>query len=66
VADALMPVRDRFGEIGGSRAQREVFDDALLYGLLRDNRSESARVILEQRLSRRPSARESQLLAALT
>jgi tetratricopeptide (TPR) repeat protein len=66
VADALMPVRDRFGEIGGSRAQREVFDDALLYGLLRDNRSESARVLLDERLSRRPSARESQLLAALT
>jgi tetratricopeptide (TPR) repeat protein len=66
VADALIPVRDRFDQIGGSRAQREVFDDALLYGLVRGNRPEAARILLEERLSRRPSARESQLLASVT
>jgi hypothetical protein len=65
VADALLPVRDRFGEIGGSRAQREVFDDALLYGLIRGHRPEAARSLLDERLARRPSAREAQLLAAL-
>jgi thioredoxin-like negative regulator of GroEL len=66
VADALIPVRDRFGEIGGSRAQREVFDDALLYGLVRSNRPEAARILLDERLSRRPSAREAQLLDSVT
>jgi tetratricopeptide (TPR) repeat protein len=65
VADALMPVRDRFGQIGGSRAQREVFDDALLYGLIRGHRHETARALLDERLARRPSAREAQLLASL-
>lgn len=65
VADALLPVRGQFGQIGGSRAQREVFEDALLYGLIRGNRAEEARVLLTERLDRRPSARESQLLAAL-
>jgi hypothetical protein len=65
VADALVPVRHRFGEIGGSRAQREVFDDALLYGLIRGNRPAAARVLLDERLARRPSVREAQLRAAL-
>jgi hypothetical protein len=65
VADALLPVRGQFGQIGGSRAQREVFEDALLYGLIRGNRAEEARVLLTERLDRRPSRRESQLLASL-
>jgi thioredoxin-like negative regulator of GroEL len=65
VADALLPVRGQFGQIGGSRAQREVFEDALLYGLIRGNRAEEARGLLTEGLDRRPSARESQLLASL-
>jgi hypothetical protein len=65
VADALLPVRGQFGQIGGSRAQREVFEDALLYGLIRGNRAEEARGLLAERLDRRPSVRESQLLASL-
>jgi thioredoxin-like negative regulator of GroEL len=65
VADALLPVRDRFGQIGGSRAQREVFEDALVYGLIRGNRREEARLLLDEHLERRPSRRESLLLASL-
>jgi hypothetical protein len=65
VPDALLPVRSQFGQLGGSRAQREVFEDALLYGLIRGNRAEEARGLLTERLDRRPSVRESQLLAAV-
>jgi hypothetical protein len=65
MADALLPVRGQFGQIGGSRAQREVFEDALLYGLIRGNRAEEARGLLTERLDRRPSVRESRLLESL-
>ncbi len=65
VADALLPQQRHFGQIGGSRAQREVFEDALLFGLIRSNRSEEARPLLDERLTRRPSAREADLLASL-
>jgi tetratricopeptide (TPR) repeat protein len=66
VADALLPVRGQFGQIGGSRAQREVFEDAILFGLIRAGRGEEARPLLLERLDRRPSARETQLLSALS
>jgi hypothetical protein len=66
VADAMIPVRGRLGQLGGSRAQREVFDDALLFGLLRAGREEEARPLLTERLERRPSRREAPLLALLS
>jgi hypothetical protein len=65
VADALQPARPRFGLIGGSRAQRELFEDALLFGLLRSDRHEPARALLAERLARRPSPRDRRLLAGL-
>jgi hypothetical protein len=42
-----------------------VFEDALLYGLIRGNRAEEARGLLTERLDRRPSVRESRLLESL-
>jgi len=65
VADTLMPFADQFSAIGGSRAQREVFSDAILYSLVRANRGAEAVPLLEDRLERRPSVRERQLLARL-
>ncbi|MGP0031714.1 MAG: hypothetical protein ACLPVF_14550 [Acidimicrobiales bacterium] len=65
VADALLPVRPEFVRIGGSRAQRELFDDALLFGLVRSNRAEEARALLDERLARRPSARDARLVDRL-
>jgi hypothetical protein len=58
VADALVPVRSQFSQLGGSRAQRELFDDALIVGLLRSGRSDQAAPLLEARLGRRPSTRD--------
>jgi len=64
VAGALGAVGDRLGQIGGSRAQREVFEDALIIGLLRSGQATQAAGLLERRLGRRPSARDAELLAA--
>jgi hypothetical protein len=66
VADALLRVRGQFWRIGGSRAQREVFDEALLFGLVWAGRGDEAVPLLQERLGRRPSDRESRLLATLT
>jgi len=63
VADALWVVRPQFSALGGSRAQRELFDDALVLGLLRSGRADQAVPLLEERLGRRPSARDEALLA---
>jgi hypothetical protein len=62
VADALLPVQGGFSLLGGSRAQRELFEDALLFGLIRAGRGDEAMPLLEVRLERRPSDRESRLL----
>jgi hypothetical protein len=65
VADALLPVRARFGALGGSRAQREVFEDALLFGLMGAGRGDEAEPLLVERVARRPSGRDERLLARL-
>ncbi len=49
--------------IGGSHAQREVFEDSLIIGYLRSGQSEKAEPILRARLARRPSARDETWLA---
>jgi hypothetical protein len=64
VADALGAVQDRLAEIGGSRAQREVFEDALIIGLVRSGQGTRAAARLERRLGRRPSDRDTKLLGA--
>lgn len=62
VATALGPVRGELGRLGGSRAQREVFDDAFLTGLVLGGRGDEALPVLAERLARRPSGWDTGLL----
>ena len=54
----IEPVADQIVRIGGSNAQREVFEDTLLEAYLRAGRYAQAEVLLRARLGRRPSARD--------
>ena len=45
--------------IGGSHAQREVFEDSLIFAYLRSGQPAKAEPLLRSRLSRRPSARDA-------
>ncbi|XVN20497.1 hypothetical protein QZH46_12295 [Pseudomonas corrugata] len=51
--------------IGGSGAQREIVQDTLLVALIRAGEVKKARVLLNRRLHRRPSPRDSRWLAGL-
>ncbi len=55
----LEPVAHQVVKVGGSNAQREVFEDTLLEAYIRAGRSEPARELLERRLARRPSLLDS-------
>ena len=59
VADILAPKLDEVVCFGGSKAQREVFEDTLVVAYLRSERLEEARALLSRRLEQRPSARDS-------
>jgi tetratricopeptide (TPR) repeat protein len=59
----LAPVAEQVGRIGGSNAQREVFEDTLLEAYLRVSEFEAAAVLLRRRLDRRHSARDYYWLA---
>jgi tetratricopeptide (TPR) repeat protein len=48
------PIRGRIQELGGSRAQRDVFHDTLLEACFRAGRAERAGELLAERLARRP------------
>jgi hypothetical protein len=50
--------------IGGSHAQREVFEDTFIAACLRSGLEEKAAARLRARLARRPSARDARWLAA--
>jgi tetratricopeptide (TPR) repeat protein len=54
----LEPLGEQLVRIGGSHAQREVFEDTLLQAYLRSGRCEQAVALLQERLSRRPSDRD--------
>jgi tetratricopeptide (TPR) repeat protein len=54
----IEPIADQIVRIGGSNAQREVFEDTLLEAYLRAGRYAHAEAMLRQRLGRRPSARD--------
>jgi tetratricopeptide (TPR) repeat protein len=54
----IEPIADQIVRIGGSNAQREVFEDTLLEAYLRAGHYAHAEAILRQRLSRRSSGRD--------
>ena len=63
-ADMLDARTEEFVRVGGSLAQFEVFADTLIGACLRSGRNERARQLLDERLQRRPSTVDEQLLAA--
>jgi hypothetical protein len=66
-ARILEPVAAEVVRIGGSGAQREMVEDMLLLALMRSGEAVKARQLLDRRLHRRPSSRDTRwhgLLAA--
>ena len=58
-AQVLEPVCPQLVRIGGSHAQREVFEDTLLEAYLRAEQFAKAAAMLEERLTRRASVRDT-------
>ncbi len=58
-AAKLEPLAPQLARIGGSHAQREVFEDTLLEAYLRADQVEKAETMLRERLGRRPSFRDT-------
>lgn len=54
VVDLLAPVRPRFRSIGGSHAQRDVFDQLLIDSAIHGRRLDVATELLAERTTRRP------------
>ncbi|MFP5454604.1 tetratricopeptide repeat protein [Sphingobium sp. CFD-1] len=61
----LEPMTVDFARIGGSNAQREVIEDTLLVALMRAGEVQKARALLDRRLHRRPSPRDTRWLTGL-
>ena len=59
----LEPWTGEIIRVGGSNAQREVFEDTLLAAYLNAGRFEQAETMLRKRLQRRPNARDEGALA---
>jgi hypothetical protein len=55
----LAPVADQVVRIGGSNAQRSVVEDMLVQAYLRAGHYAQAAALLQQRLARRPSPRDT-------
>ena len=58
-ARILEPMSKDVARIGGSGAQREVVEDTLLVALMRSGETIKAKELLDRRLHRRPSPRDS-------
>jgi pentatricopeptide repeat protein len=58
VVRLLEPLLKELVRVGGSHAQRDVFEDTLLATYLRSGRTEAAEALFRERLDRRPSARD--------
>lgn len=54
----IEPVADGVIRLGGSHAQRDIFEETLIQAYLRAGRGVNAARLLERRLARRPSARD--------
>lgn len=63
--DILEPMAGEVVRIGGSGAQREVFEDTLLLALIRSGEARKARTMLDRRLHQRPSRRDATWLRQL-
>jgi len=61
----LMPVLTEVVRIGGSHAQRELIEDTFLVALTRSGELPRARSLLDARLHRRPSLRDTRWQAAM-
>ena len=66
VVEILEPAQGEVVRIGGSHAQRELWEDTLIAAYLRAGRGEQAAELLRARLARRPSPADYGLLAAAT
>ncbi|GGI20927.1 tetratricopeptide repeat protein [Bradyrhizobium guangdongense] len=62
----LDPVLAEIARIGGSHAQRELIEDAFLLALIRSGELPRARKLLDARLHRRPSLRDTRWQAAIS
>lgn len=65
-ADRLGALTLAARRLGGSDAQREVLEEARIAALLRAGRYDAARVLLDERLDRRPSPRDRRWRAEAT
>jgi len=54
--DRLAPAADQFVRIGGSRAQRDLFENTLLAAYVNSGRARPAAELLKRRIDRQPSA----------
>jgi hypothetical protein len=61
---ALEPVLHEVVRIGGSHAQREIIEDTYIVALIRAGELPRARAVLDTRLHRRPSPRDTRWRAA--
>jgi len=64
-ADKLAAALPELARLGGSHAQREVFEDTYIAACLRAGRHDKAVERLVERLARRPSTRDRDWLAAV-
>ncbi|WP_441260976.1 tetratricopeptide repeat protein [Bradyrhizobium sp. 521_C7_N1_3] len=62
---ALAPVLGEVVRIGGSHAQRELIEDTYIVALMRSGELPRARALLDARLHRRPSLRDTRWQAAM-
>ena len=66
VIDGLLPLRYSLACIGGSHAQRDVFNQVLIEAAIRGKRLTLARALLSERLAEKPNSRGSWLKYAET
>ncbi|QPF92599.1 tetratricopeptide repeat protein [Bradyrhizobium commune] len=64
-AQTLAPVLTEVVRIGGSHAQRELIEDTFIVALMRNGELPRARSLLDARLHRRPSLRDTRWQAAM-
>ena len=55
----MSPILEDIIRLGGSGAQREVFEDTLLIALMRSGEVARAKTLLDHRLHKRPSTRDT-------